>query len=83
LLGATVKKLKIGADAEIISALIDEMASAYDDPEQVRNHYYANEESLKQVEALAIEEQVATRLLESASASAIVMSYAEVMQKRQ
>jgi trigger factor len=83
LLGATVKKLELVVDQDRIKALIDEMASAYDDPEQVVNFYYSNEENLKQVEALAVEEQVAEQLLEKATTTHVEMSYADVMKSRQ
>ena len=83
LLGATVKKLELKADADRVKALVDEMATAYDDPEQVVNFYYSNSENLKQIEALAVEEQVAEKLLESAKAKTIDMSYADVMKSRQ
>ena len=83
LLGATVKKLELQADADRVRALVDEMATAYDDPEQVVNFYYSNNENMKQIEALAVEEQVAAKLLESAKAKTINMSYADVMKSRQ
>ena len=83
LLGATVKKLGLAVDPDRVRALIDEMAAAYDDAEQVVNFYYSNDENLKQVEALAVEEQVAEKLLESAKAKTIDMSYADVMKSRQ
>lgn len=83
LLGATVKKLDISADNELVKSLIDEMAVAYDDPEQVRNYYLSNDDNLKQIEALAIEEQVASKLLETASEKTIDMSYEQVMKSRQ
>ena len=83
LLGATVKKLGLAADPDRVRALIDQMAAAYDDAEQVVNFYYSNDENLKQVEALAVEEQVAEKLLESAKAKTIDMSYADVMKSRQ
>ena len=83
LLGATVKKLDMQADADRVRALVDEMAIAYDDPEQVVNFYYSNDENLKQIEALAVEEQVAEKLLESAKAKTIDMSYADVMKSRE
>ena len=59
------------------------MASAYDDPEEVVNFYYSNDDNLRQIEALAVEEQVAEKLLESGKAKAIDMSYADVMKNRQ
>ena len=83
LVGATVKKLELQADADRVRALIDEMAAAYDDPEQVVNFYYSNDDNLKQVEALTVEEQVAEVLLESAKVKTIDMSYADVMKSRQ
>ncbi len=83
LLGATVKKLELQADADRVKGLVDEMATAYDDPEQVVNFYYSNNENLKQIEALAVEEQVAEKLLESAKAKTINMLYADVMKSRQ
>ena len=83
LLGATVKKLELQADTDRVRALVDEMAAAYDDPEQVVNFYYSNDENLKQVEALAVEEQVSEKLLESAKVKTIDMSYADVMKSRQ
>ena len=83
LLGATVKKLKLLADTDRVRALVDEMAAAYDDPEQVVNFYYSNDDNLKQIEALAVEEQVAEVLLESAKVKTIDMSYADVMKNRQ
>ena len=78
-----MKKLGLVADQGRVRALIDEMAAAYDDTEQVVNFYYSNDENLKQVEALAVEEQVAEKLLESAKAKTIDMSYADVMKSRQ
>ena len=82
LLGASVKKLELQADTDRVRALIDEMAAAYDDPEQVVNFYYSNDDNLKQVEALAVEEQVAEVLLDSAKVKTIDMSYADVMKSR-
>ena len=78
-----MKKLGLAADPDRVRALIDEMAAAYDDAEQVVNFYYSNDENLKQVEALAVEEQVAEKLLESARGKTIDMSYADVMKSRQ
>ena len=78
-----MKKLGLAADPDRVRALIDEMAAAYDDAEQVVNFYYSNDENLKQVEALAVEEQVAEKLLESAKAKTVDMSYADVMKSRQ
>lgn len=83
LLAECVKQFEVKADGARVRALIDEMASAYDDPEQVVNFYYSNPENLRQIEALAIEEQVAELLMGSAAVKAVEMSYADVMKSRQ
>lgn len=83
LLAESVKRFEVKADADRVRGYIDEMASAYDDPEQVVNFYYSNTENLRQIEALAIEEQVADILLGTATVNAVEMSYADVMKSRQ
>ena len=54
LLGATVKKLELKADADRVKALVDEMATAYDDPEQVVNFYYSKQRKPKANRSLAL-----------------------------
>ena len=83
LLGATVKTLGLTPENERVRQLVEEMASAYDSPDEVINFYYSDTENLRQVEALAIEEQVAEALLTKASVKAVEMSYADVMKSRQ
>ena len=83
LLAESVKRFEVKADADRVRGYIDEMASAYDDPEQVVNFYYSNTENLRQIEALAIEEQVADILLGTATVNAVEMSYTDVMKSRQ
>ena len=83
LLAESVKRFEVKAYADRVRGYIDEMASAYDDPEQVVNFYYSNTENLRQIEALAIEEQVADILLGTATVNAVEMSYADVMKSRQ
>ncbi len=83
LIGATVKKLGLEADPARVKLLVDEMASAYDDPEEVIKYYYSNEDNLNQIQALAVEECVAERLLEFGKTKFVDMSYADVMKNRQ
>ena len=83
LLGATVKTLGLTPENERVRQLVEEMASAYDSPDEVINFYYSDTENLRQVEALAIEELVAEALLAKASVKAVEMSYADVMKSRQ
>jgi len=85
LLGATVKKLELVAATQIACVLlIDEMAAAYDDAEQVVNFYYSNDENLKAGRSVSGRRAgCCEKLLETAKAKTIDMSYADVMKSRQ
>ena len=42
------------------------MASTYQDPDEVINYYYSNQEQLASVESKVLEDQVVEKLLENA-----------------
>lgn len=69
LLSELIRKLEVTADAERVRAEIEEMASTYQDPEEVINWYYANQEQLTNVESKVLEDQVVEKLLEQAEIS--------------
>lgn len=59
-----VKKHQMTVDKARIDAMIDKMAGAYEDAEELRKHYQNNKAQMNQLEALALEEMVADKLLE-------------------
>ena len=63
ILNKIIEDNDLKSDAEVVKSLIDERSSGFKDPEQYRNWVYGNEEQLKNIESLALEEQV-TELLE-------------------
>jgi len=67
------------ADKDVVRGLIEETASTYEDPEQVVNYYYSNEQLLASVEAAALEEQVVDVLLAKAKVSDSKLSYDELI----
>ncbi|MCX2981368.1 trigger factor [Halieaceae bacterium IMCC14734] len=78
-----IQRDEIKADAEKVRAHIEEMAATYQDPEEVINWYYSNQEQLSSVEAMVLEEEVVDKLLETASVSEQECSYKDAMAKAQ
>jgi len=66
-LSELVSKFELKADPEKVRAAIEEMASTYQEPEEVINWYYSNQEQLASVESKVLEDQVVEKLLESAN----------------
>ncbi|WP_295887581.1 trigger factor [uncultured Thiohalocapsa sp.] len=61
-----VKRWELQPKPERVRALVEELAATYERPEDVINYYYADAQRLSSVEALAMEELVVERMLESA-----------------
>jgi trigger factor len=83
IVNAVIEKESIEADADRVKSKIDDIASSYEQPEQLINYYYSNEQALSQVQGLVLEEQVVERLLEKMSVETVEMSYQEAIQPPQ
>lgn len=79
LVNQVISENEIKADADRVKETIESIASAYDEPEQMVNWYYANTEQLQQVEASVLEDQVAEFILEKAKVKAKKVSFDDVM----
>lgn len=79
LISEFVKQHELKADKDTVRALIDEAASTYEDPEQVVNYYYNDEQLLASVEAAALEDQVVNELLDKATVIDKKVAYEEVV----
>ena len=69
---------KIVADVARVEALIEKLASAYEDAEELRQ-WYRNKEHRADLEALVTEEMVAEKISESAKLVKKKVPYAEIM----
>jgi trigger factor len=79
LLGEVIRKEGLKADPERVRGLIEEMASTYEEPQEVVNWYYGNREQLASVEAAALEDQVIDMVLARASVRDATCSYEEAL----
>jgi trigger factor len=82
-LGLILNELVAGrnltADADKVKETIETMASTYEDPEEVVNYYYSNQQQLQQIEAMVLEDTVVETLLADATVTEQDSSYDEVL----
>lgn len=70
-------ELKVDPDA--LRRAVENIASTYQDPEEVVNWYYGNQEELSSVESRVLEDSLVARLLESATLSDRACTYREAI----
>lgn len=79
LLGEVIKSEELKADEERVKALIEEMASAYEDPAEVVAYYEKDQRLMDNMRNLALEEQAIEVLLAKAKVSEKAQSFSELM----
>ena len=76
-----VDKNGLEANAEKVKEAIEEMASTYQEPEEVINYYYSNEQQLSQIQNAVLEEQIVNLVLESAKVTEKTVSYDDAVKR--
>jgi trigger factor len=79
LLGEVIRKEELSADPARVREVIEDMASTYEEPQEVVNWYYGNKDQLASVEAMVLEDQVIDAILQKASVSEAGCSYEEAL----
>lgn len=79
LLGEVIRKHELKADEARVSALIEEMASAYEDPKEVIEFYGKNKELMDNMRNVALEEQAVEALLANARVTEKETGFNELM----
>jgi trigger factor len=82
LLGEVIKSNKLEVDQARVDTLIEQTASAYEDPSEVVEYYKNNQELLQQIQNLALEEQAIDTILSQAKVKEVKKSFDEVMNKK-
>ncbi|OUS17677.1 trigger factor [Gammaproteobacteria bacterium 50_400_T64] len=75
LMAEIVKVAEITVDNDKVKAFIDDRAAGYDDPEQVVQYHYSNQELLNSVQSAVMEEQVVDHVLGQAKVSEEATDY--------
>ncbi len=79
LLATLISDRDLEADPDKVRGEIEELASTYEEPEEVINWYYGNQEQLQSVESKVLEDQVVESLLAQASVTDAPCSYQEAI----
>ncbi|WP_435608045.1 trigger factor [Pseudomonas knackmussii] len=74
-----VKQHELKADEARVREMIEDMASAYQEPEQVVAWYYKNEQQLNEVRSVVLEEQVVDTVLQKAKVTDKQVSYEDAI----
>ncbi len=74
-----VKQFELKPDEARVREMIQEMASAYQEPEQVVSWYYKNDQQLGEVRSVVLEEQVVDTVLQKAKVTDKQVSYEEAV----
>jgi len=79
IVGEVIKQNKITADKDMVKTKLDELASVYEQPEEVINYYLSDEKRLNEVEQLVLEDNVIDFVQNGASITDKALSFDEVM----
>jgi trigger factor len=79
ILNEIIARENLKADAARVRGTIEEMASTYEDPQEVIDWYFNNQQQLQGVQSLVLEDQVVESLLARAKVTEKAGSYEEVL----
>lgn len=82
-LNEIIAKESITADPDKVKETIEGLASTYENPEEVVNYYYSNQEQLQQISAMVLEDTVVEKILAVAQVEDKACTYDEVMAPEQ
>ncbi|MEZ9408873.1 trigger factor [Vibrio lentus] len=82
LLGEVIKTEELKADDEKVKAIIQEMATAYEDPTEVIAYYEQNEQMMNNMRNVALEEQAIDAIITKAQVSDKEVSFNELMNQQ-
>lgn len=80
IMGEIIRQRDLKPDPDKVRSTLEDMASSYENPEEVVDWYYQNEQQLASVEGATLEQQVVDQLLADMKLVEKPMSYKEAVQ---
>jgi trigger factor len=77
-----VEEKEVKPDDARVRETIESMASSYEDPDQVINFYYSNEQQLSQIQSMVLEDQIVDLVLETAKVTEKTVPYEEAVKQQ-
>jgi trigger factor len=81
LLGEVIRTNAIKAEDDRVKSIIESMATAYEDPQEVVDYYQKNEQLLNNIRNLAVEEQAVELIMSKAKVTEKALSFDDVINK--
>lgn len=81
ILGQIIRDNEIKADPERVRETVERMAASYEQPQEVLDYYYGDEERLSSVQALVMEEQVVDLMLEQVQVEDEPLTFAQLTEQ--
>ena len=79
LVAEVIRQEEIELDQDLVDAAIEEMAIAYEQPDQVRDYYRQNRQARSGIESMVLEDQVVAHILERAKVTEKDASFEDLM----
>lgn len=79
IVGEIIKETKLQVDPTAVRAMVQELASTYEEPEQVVEYYYSNRELMSGIESAVLEDQVVEHVLANAKVTEETSSYDDIV----
>ena len=76
-----ISQFELSAEPAKVREAIEDIASTYQDPEEVINWYYSENEQLAGIESRVLEDAVVEKLLSSAAIAEVECSYQDALEK--
>lgn len=81
LLTQAIKEFDLKVDEELVTSMISEIASAYENPAEVVKHYNKNSELMNNIRNVALEQQAIDKIEEKAQVTVVASSFAELLKQ--
>ena len=82
LISEVVKQNEIKVEDDRVRVFLEEMAQAYQEPQQVIEFYLKDKDRLAQVQSAVLEEQVIDKLLEAAQVTEVTLGYEDAIKPK-
>jgi len=79
LISEVIQKEKIELNQELVESAIEEMAIAYEQPDQVRDYYRQNQQARSGIEGMVLEDQVVAHILDKGKVTEQKVSFDDLM----
>ena len=79
LVAEVIRQKKIDLDQSLVDKSIEEMAVAYEQPDQVRDYYRQNRQARTGMESMVLEDQVVAHILDQAKVTEKQVSFEDLM----